>query len=125
MTPTDALRDQLRNMLDERIPFGGTDADTRFSNGEIDELLAGFDDINAAAAEGWDRKAARAMSERGGLQETQVGSERLKFVSIESYRDHCRAMAEHYRGRVPGSGSRLFAFEPPDVLLTGDSSGTV
>lgn len=116
MTPTDDLRNRLRRALDEVIPVGGVDADTRFLDSEIDELLTDANYIEAAAAEGWTRKAARAMSERGGLEESSVGSERLKFVSIDSYRRHCLEMAAMYRARVPGAGSRVLAFAPPDVL---------
>jgi len=121
MTPTDDLRSRLRRALDEAIPSGGTDAATRFTNAAIDELRSEASCLEAAAAEGWTRKAARAISERGGLEESSVGSEKLKFVSIDSYRRHCLEMAELYRSRVPGVGSRLLAFEPPDVLGVGQS----
>lgn len=117
MTPTEELRTKLRTLTDERIPPGGTEADTRFENDELDEILTEASNINQAAAEGWTRKAARAMSERGGLQESQAGDEKLKFVSIESYCRHCLAMAKMY-GEKGGKGTRLFAFDPPDVLGT-------
>lgn len=116
MTPDDTLRAKLRLFLDERIPAGGLAADTRFSADDIDTLLSEAATIQAAAAAGWRLKAAWAMSERGGLQESQAGSERLKFVSLESYRDHCLAMAALYEAQAAGSGSRIFAFDPPDVL---------
>ena len=121
MTPTDDLRNRLRRALDEAIPTGGTDADTRFLDSEIDELLTDAAYLEAAAAEGWTRKAARAISERGGLEESSVGSEKLKFVSIDSYRRHCLDMAALYRARVPGVGSRVLAFEAPDVLGAAQS----
>jgi len=114
MTPIDELRTKLRRLIDENIPEGGTDGDTRFSDDEIDEILTEAADINAAASEGWTRKAARAMSERGGLEESQAGDERHRFVSIEAYRDHCLAMAEMYAKRS-GKRSRLLAFDPPVV----------
>ncbi len=122
MIPTDELRAELRELLDEMIPAGGTERDTRFTNSQIDVLLTAASDINEAAANGWTRKAARAMSERGGLQESQAGNERLKFVTLESYRDHCLQMAEMFRGLAPGRGSRLMAFDAPDVLGTGDTA---
>lgn len=122
MTPTPELRTELRELIDEVIPPGGTEADTRFTDAQIDALLVAATDINEAAANGWTRKAAKAMSERGGLQESQAGNERLKFVTLESYRDHCLQMAEMFRGLVPGRGSRLMAFDAPDVLGTGDTA---
>jgi hypothetical protein len=119
MTPTDELRTKLRRLIDEVIPVGGTDADTRFTNTEIDEILTEAADIFAAASEGWTRKAARAMSERGGLEESQAGDERHKFVGLEAYRDHCLAMAKMYAGKG-GRRSRLMALDPPEVYQAGE-----
>ncbi len=126
MTPTDALRTSLREAIDEPIPSGGTDLDTRFSAAQVDALLLAVDSVEAAAVEGWTRKAVRALSERGGLQEMTAGSERLKFVSIEAYRAHCLAMADLWQARVPGtlSGSRLLAPVEPDVLGTPEGATT-
>lgn len=118
MTPTDELREELRELLDEVIPSGGTESDTRFTDAQIDKLLTRVRDINEAAAAGWKLKAAWAMSERGGLEESSAGDEKHKFVSLEKYRDHCLAMAEMYAELAPGSGSRLFSIEEPDVLGT-------
>lgn len=116
--PTAELRDRLRRLIDEVIPPGGTEADTRFTDAELDEILEEVQYIEEAAAEAWERKAARAMSERGGLEESQAGDERFRFVSLTDYRDHCLAMAERYRAKVPKRVSRVFAFCPPDVLGT-------
>ena len=77
MDPTDALRLAFRRNVDEVIPADGTDASTRFSAAEVDEILIAASTIEAASSVGWTRKALRAMSERGGLQKTQAGSERL------------------------------------------------
>lgn len=120
MTPTDELRAKLRRLLDEVIPPGGTESDTRFTTEEIDELLTEASNLDQAAAEGWTRKAARAMSERGGLEESQAGDERHRFVSIQAYRDHCLAMAQLYASRA-GKRSRLMALDPPEVYQTGET----
>lgn len=122
MTPTTELREQLRRLIDEVIPAGGTEADTRFTDEELDEILTTASYIEEAAAEAWTRKAGRAFSERGGLEENSAGDERFKFFSLEKYRDHCLGMAEHFRSRIPSGGSRLFAFQPPDVLGTEGTS---
>lgn len=119
MTPTAELRDRLRRLIDEVIPPGETEADTRFMDAELDEILNAAQCIEEAAAEAWERKAARAMSERGGLEESQAGDQRFRFVSLADYRAHCLAMAERFRSKVPKRGSRVFAFCPPDVLGTG------
>ena len=83
MTATPELRTELRVLIDEGIPLGGTDSDTRFLNSQIDAMLVAAGDINAAAAIGWRLKAAKAMSERGGLEESKAGDEQHKFVSLE------------------------------------------
>lgn len=50
---------RLRNLVGEKIPDNGTDADTIFSDEEIEELAAQTTDLNGAAREGWRVKAAR------------------------------------------------------------------
>lgn len=117
MVPTDELRTALRDAIDEAIPDGGADTDTRFSDAQIDALLTAATSLEAAASQGWTRKALRAFSERGGLQKSQAGSERFEFVSLESYRDHCLLMASHWAALVPGQGtSLLLGIAEPNVL---------
>lgn len=51
--------DKLRALLGERIPAGGSDADTFFTDAEIANLLADTGGIvRRAAFEGWQMKAA-------------------------------------------------------------------
>jgi len=119
MTPTPELREKLRRLTDEVIPPGGSDTDTRFTDAELDEILEAAESVEEAAAEVWELKAARAMSERGGLEESRAGDEQHRFVSLKDYRDHCLQMAALFREKAAPFGSRLFAFEPPDVLGTG------
>ncbi len=120
MTPTVDLETQLRNLLDERIPAGGAEADTRFTTAEIAELLTRSATVEMAAYEGWIRKAGRAMSERGGLEKATAGDETLTFVSIQAYRDHCLQMAAHYT-RLVEVGTRLFGLVQPDVAGVVDN----
>jgi len=122
VTPTEELRTKLRRALDEVIPESGTESDTRFTDAEIDELLEEADCLEEAAAEGWFRKAGRAMSERGGLEESSAGDEKHRFVKLQDYRDHCLSMARLYSDRIPGHGSRALEFDPPDVLGTETTS---
>lgn len=115
MTPTEELRTRLRKLVDERIPFGGTAADTRFSDEDLDEFLTESGTINQAAAEAWENKAARAFSEQGGMTETTVKDETFKFVDPKKFKEHCRDMAQFYRDRdatpVAGNGSRIFGYD--------------
>ncbi|MBT9154897.1 MAG: hypothetical protein DDT39_01583 [Firmicutes bacterium] len=116
LMPTPELRLELRQLIDERILGSMTVADTRFIDAELDSLLVVAAHINAAAAAGWRIKASRAMSERGGLEASQAGDERHKFVAVEIYRDHCLAMAHLYSTMVPRVGSRTLAYDLPSVL---------
>lgn len=122
MNITDELRRKLRQLLDETIPKDGTEEDTRFLGVEIDELLQESKHIYEAAAAGWKIKAARAMSERGGLEESQAGDEKYKFVSLKEYRDHCLAMSRMYAEMVPGSGSKAFKMDAPDPFMKKEGS---
>lgn len=106
MAPTDDLRAKLRPLIDEIIPAGKLDTDTRIDNTELDEILTASATLNYAAAEGWRRKAARAMSERGGLEKSSAGDESHTFVSIEAYRDHCLRMAAQFGGVQVGTIER-------------------
>ena len=116
LVPTEALRTELRRLIDERIPAGRTPADTRFADAELDILLQTAAHINEAAAAGWRLKAARAMSERGGLEESQAGDEKHKFVALGEYRDHCLAMAQMYTEMAHGTGSRALGYDLPPVF---------
>ncbi|NPV44809.1 MAG: hypothetical protein HPY70_12680 [Firmicutes bacterium] len=115
MTVTDSLIMFLRTMIDEVIPEGGTDKDTRFTNDFLTQVLTEASSLEEAAAILWEIKAARAFSERGGIEETRAGDESIKYVSLAEYRDHCEKMANHYRQKTSGYGSRLFGLEAPEV----------
>lgn len=111
MTPTPELRTRLRALIDERIMPGQSPVDTRFTDEELDEIITASSTLEAAAAEAWTRKATRAFSERGGLEKSRAGDESHEFVSLKEYRDHCLAMAELFRRRDPGTGSRLIGID--------------
>jgi len=73
--------DRLRAYVGERIPTGGADTDTMFTDDEINDLLTNFqsplqgnEGLYLAAAEGWERKASnyadQADHEQGGAKDT-------------------------------------------------------
>ena len=121
MNPTKELRDQLRALLDERIPPGGSESDTRFADAELDEILTRSASLYEAAAEGWLRKAGRAFSERGGMEESRAGNEQTRFASLKDYRDHCLQMHQLYKTKC-STGSLALGMAVHDVLGTGDVS---
>ena len=117
MTPTTELRAKLRKLLDERIPNGGSDADTRFSDAEVDELLSEATNIYSAAAIGWTRKAAMFQREAGQIQSYSVGQERYETSNPKDLMEYALKMAEIYRRMAASSiGSVILKFKPPEVL---------
>jgi hypothetical protein len=120
VNPTDELRTEVRELLDEEIPAAGQDTDTRFTAAQIDRLLTQAANVNEAAAAGWLRKAGKLQAELGRLEETQAGDERQKRVNLSTAIDYCLKMAGEYKAlaaAAPGSSrSRLLALEPPTVL---------
>lgn len=123
MTPTPELREKLRRLIDERVPANGTDADTRFTDAELDELLADAANIDLAAAEGWRRKAGMLAREIGQVASSRAGDVQVDMVNLQTAQMYALRMAEEYERRgqnqVAARRSRVLAYEPPDVLGTG------
>ena len=117
MTPTAELREELRELLDEVIPEGGTESDTRFTDAQLDRLLGKNRNIYAAAAEGWTRKAAMFQREMGQVQSYSVGQERYDLAKAKDLLEYALKMAETYsRMATSGMGSMILKFKPPEVL---------
>jgi hypothetical protein len=115
MTPTDDLREELRELIAEVIPAGGTDADTRFMTTQIDRLLTRAANINAAAAQGWTLKANMLMGENDGLQGYSVGQEKYTFTELDDALEFCQNRAAHY-SKLAGAGSMIIAVTPPSII---------
>lgn len=88
--------EKLRSLLGETIPDGGSDADTLFTDAEIDQFLAdapvtpeGDVNVERAAYEGWRVKAARLSS----LVDTTEGNAQRKFSQLL---DNAMEMVKHY-----------------------------
>jgi len=117
MTPTAELREELRELLDEVIPEGGTESDTRFTDVQLDRLLEHSRNIYAAAAEGWTRKAAMLQRELGQVESYSVGQERYDMAKAKDMLEYVLAMAETYSRMAASSmGSVILKFKPPEVL---------
>jgi len=95
MTPTAELRTKLRKYLNEKIPAGGTDADTGFLDSELDELLTEAANIYQAAAKGWIIKASLLQ---GDIESYSVGQEKYDLTSLKDQLAHALAMANQYAG---------------------------
>ncbi len=119
MTPTDALRTELRELLDEVIPSGGTDADTRFTAAQVDAMLAVAHNVDAAAATGWTRKAGMLQRELGRIKSSSTGQERYDFETLKDNLSYALTMAQTYRelaGPAPSQVSQLFGVAKPEVI---------
>jgi len=128
MTPTDDLRLTLRMNLDEVIPEGGTDADTLFTDAEIDNLLIQSKTIEEASWRGWVikgmRLAMQSMSGGGGLISAQMGAEQFKWsegTTLDLF-NLCKQMAEYWWNQIPagmapsvGGGARILTIQPVPI----------
>ena len=117
MTPTTELRAKLRKLLDERIPVSGSDADIRFLDADIDELLIDATNIYEAAAAGWTLKAGMFQRELGQIESYAVGQERYDMRKLQDMVNYALKMAETYsRMAANHMGSVILKFKPPEVL---------
>lgn len=122
LQPTDEERDRVRAWTAERILAGGNDADTNFTDAEIDRL---YDEhggsLEAVAAEMWATKAGLLLEGRL-VDEKQVGSEKLKFMSVKDRHAIYMEMSDYYGSLIGGAdaltGSQAAELDPPDVLGT-------
>jgi hypothetical protein len=116
MTPTAELKARLRKLLDERIPAGGTEADTRFLNADLDEILTESANIFAAAAMGWTMKAGMLQTEMGDVERLTLGQETEQLVSLRDRLAFALGMAEKYASMAKAStpGSMMLRAKPSE-----------
>jgi hypothetical protein len=70
--------EELRQLLGEDVPVGGTPDDTLFTDEEISDLETKYLDLERAAYQGWRVKAARLSS----LVDTTEGNSQKKFSQL-------------------------------------------
>lgn len=115
MTSTAELREELRELLDEAIPDGGTESNTRFKDTQIDKLLTAARNIEDAAYRGWLRKASMYQREIGQVQSYNAGQERYDMVKLKDAQEYAFRMAEQFKNNA-GMGSMVLGVTPPNVL---------
>lgn len=93
MLPTPELSTRLRKYLNEMIPAGKTEADTRFLDTELEELLTEAENVYQAAAKGWVIKAGLLQ---GDIESYSVGQEKYDLSSLKEQLAHALAMAGQY-----------------------------
>ena len=117
MQPTDELVKELRELIDEVIPEGGAEKDTRFSDDQLKKILSESRNIYAAAATGWTLKAGMFQRELGQIESYAVGQERYDMRKLQDMVNYALKMAETYSRMAAGSiGSVILKFKPPEVL---------
>lgn len=105
----------LRLLTDERIPAGGSEADTSFTDAELTSITSTCsDDINLAASEVWRIKAG-LLHDR--MSSYSIGSESVTY--LEAY-NHALALSEEYRKKSTARPATVFSQTPPDVLHSED-----
>jgi len=119
MEATAENRDRLRALVDEPVPAGGSQYDTRFTDDQLDALLAGAYSVEGAAADGWMRKGGMLLNEMDGIESERQGQETYSYASLKSQLAYTREMADYYRqqdiaGRGAGVG-RMLSVEEPEV----------
>ncbi|GIO36207.1 hypothetical protein J41TS12_10680 [Paenibacillus antibioticophila] len=118
MEPSIALRARLRKLLNEVIPVGGTEADTKFLDAELDMLLTEADSLQGAASSGWLEKAGLLQ---GDIESYSAGTEKYDLTSLKDRLNHALAMAKQY-AELDGSESSkdisglMIRVCPPRVL---------
>lgn len=119
MVPTQDIERKLRRLVNEKVPAGGTAADTRFSDEDIDDILSDTSSIYAAAAEGWRLKAI--LSEGPGeTKEYSIGQETYKNTTSTEFASYCLQMATMYDEMAAKtdnmSEARILTVRRPDVI---------
>jgi len=116
VTPTEDLRTELRELLDEVVPAGGTESDTRFTDTQLDRLLSRAKNVYAAASEGWTLKAAMLPRELGQVASRRLGQESVDRVNLQTAVRSALSLADMYRELARTSGSVVLSVTKPEVL---------
>jgi hypothetical protein len=117
MTPTTELRSKLRKLINEQIPSGGTETDSKFLDSDLDDLLTESTTIYAAAATGWTMKAGMFQSQ---IESYTVGQEKYDLTSVKDQYTQALAMAKQYtemaQAKNPTGSGVILKIKPPEVL---------
>ena len=117
MTPTDELRVKLRKLLNEPIPSGGTENDTRFLDSELDDFLTEASTIYSAASTGWTVKAGMLQSQ---IESYSIGQEKYDLTSLKDQYTQALTMADKYAAmaetKSPSGSGVILKITPSKVI---------
>jgi len=114
---TQANRTRLRVLINERIPAGGTELDTKFLDAELDIILEESVSIWQAASTLWTMKAA--LLEKY-IESYSVGNEAYGLTKLKDELEHALKMSQAFEAKAASAGgSYMLKVARPDVLGTG------
>lgn len=119
MTPSPDALQELRELLDEEIPSGGTEANTAFTDARLVQILASSANIYAAAAEGWRRKAAKLQKKLGDISAYSVGQEKYEYTSLSNALAAALKLASTFDEQAQdkkGIGGMMLGVTQPKIL---------
>ena len=116
MLPTTENRTWLRKLLSEKIQAGHTDADTRFLDTELDQIIGESVNIYAAASKGWSLKAAILQEELGQIEQYSIGDETYKKVNLTTMINSALTLSKQYESMTKSNGAVIMKIKPPEVL---------
>lgn len=101
----------LRMYLGEVIPEGGSEADTMFTDTEIQAFLDDTSEINAAAALGWSIKAANLSHLTDMAEGSSRRSLRQRWENALEMTKYYTALASSLGVGTPGGRTRIHQIE--------------
>ena len=118
-----ATIDQLRLFIDERIPPGGSDADTGFLDADLQMLLDNNQgNLYGAAADGW---AIKAGFYHALIDINENGSDRKMSQMYDHAEKRAKYFLESYNKELTAAGSPRVAGIGVDVWEVDDTAGQI
>ena len=110
----------LRLIVNEKIPSGGSEADTSFTDVELVAIAAQCSNsLYLTASEVWRIKAG-LLQDR--ISSYSLGTESVTYAALREAYDRAIALSIEYKkkGSVDTDIARAFSQTPPDVLHSED-----
>lgn len=112
---------KMRRHLDEVIPEGGEENDTRFSDEDLWELYNEHKNVYKAVSVGWTEKAGKISRELGNIDEYSAGNERYRVTNLTTALNAALSMARQYKQMAEeelntGTSALILKFRTPDVI---------
>lgn len=92
----DSIITQIRLHLDEMIPTGQKESDTRFTDATLQALFDANNSVYEAVSIGWTLKAGMLAREIGTIDEYSAGNERYRNINLTTAINAAHSMAKKY-----------------------------